>query len=65
VALGRRGDHRLWLFVTVVVPLSGITLRAFVTNWGDGVKLSDVLTLEHFREVFDEPNARARHLNTS
>ena len=27
----------LWLFVTVIVPLSGIALRSFVTNWGEGV----------------------------
>jgi iron(III) transport system permease protein len=45
----------LWLFVTVFVPLSGIALRAFVTNWGEGVNLLDVLTLDHFKEVFDQP----------
>ncbi|MFP3607694.1 iron ABC transporter permease, partial [Paraburkholderia sp. SIMBA_053] len=35
----------LWLLLTVFVPISGITLRAFVTNWGEGVNLADVLTL--------------------
>ena len=45
----------LWLFVGVIVPLSGIALRAFVTNWGYGAKLAEVLTLDHFRSVFDEP----------
>src|SRR3954469_1081568 len=40
----------LWLFVTVFVPLSGIALRAFVSNWGEGVNLAEVLTLDHFRE---------------
>ncbi|MGZ5659675.1 MAG: ABC transporter permease [Caldimonas sp.] len=45
----------LWLFVTIVVPLSGIALRAFVSNWGEGVNISEVLTLEHFREVFAQP----------
>src|SRR5213083_2682938 len=34
-----------WLLVTVVVPLSGIALRALVTNWGEGVRLAEVLTL--------------------
>src|SRR5215510_10043584 len=46
----------LWLFVTVVVPISGITLRSFVVTWGQGVKLRDVLTLDHYRELTDYPN---------
>lgn len=45
----------LWLFVSVFVPLSGVALRAFVTYWGEGIQLSEVLTLEHFRTVFDQP----------
>lgn len=45
----------LWLFVTVFVPLSGIALRAFVTNWGEGVNIAEVLTLANFKEVFDQP----------
>jgi len=44
-----------WLFVAVVVPISGIALRAFVTNWGFGVRVADALTLDNFRAVFDEP----------
>ncbi|MGZ5079095.1 MAG: ABC transporter permease [Usitatibacter sp.] len=44
----------IYLFVTVIVPVSGITLRAFVTNWGFGVNLGEVLTLDSFRAVFDE-----------
>ena len=44
-----------WLFATVFVPLSGIVLRSFVTYWGEGVVLSEVLTLEHFRTVFEQP----------
>lgn len=43
-----------WLFVTVIVPLSGITLRAFVSNWGEGVKLAEALTLENFKLVFEQ-----------
>ena len=35
----------LWLWLTVLVPLSGIVLRAFVSYWGEGVTLSDVLTV--------------------
>jgi iron(III) transport system permease protein len=45
----------IWLFVTVFVPLSGIALRAFVTNWGEGVNLSEVVTLDNFKEVFNQP----------
>jgi iron(III) transport system permease protein len=45
----------LWLFVTVFVPLSGIALRAFVTNWGEGVNIAEVLTLDNFKEVFNQP----------
>lgn len=43
-----------WLFLTVFVPISGVTLRAFVTHWGIGVSLGDVLTLENFRTVFGQ-----------
>ncbi|HEY2628476.1 MAG TPA: ABC transporter permease subunit, partial [Usitatibacter sp.] len=50
----------LFIFVTVIVPISGITLRAFVSSWGFGMKLSEVWTLDGFREVFNEPtNTRA------
>jgi iron(III) transport system permease protein len=45
----------LWLFVAVIVPISGIALRAFVTNWGFGVRLAEAFTLGNFREVFNEP----------
>ncbi|HET8875411.1 MAG TPA: iron ABC transporter permease [Casimicrobiaceae bacterium] len=45
----------LWLFVAVIVPISGIALRAFVTNWGFGVRLVEAFTLDNFREVFNEP----------
>ncbi|HEX5391943.1 MAG TPA: iron ABC transporter permease [Rhodocyclaceae bacterium] len=44
-----------WLFITVFVPLSGVALRSVVEFWGEGVVLSDVLTLDHFRTVFDQP----------
>jgi iron(III) transport system permease protein len=53
-----------WLFVTVIVPLSGIALRAFVTNWGFGVTLAEAFTLDNFRSVFDEPTHTRAILNT-
>ncbi|GKX57123.1 spermidine/putrescine ABC transporter permease [Leminorella grimontii] len=46
----------LWLTVTIFVPLAGILLRAFVSNWGVGVPLIDQLSLDTFRTVFSQPN---------
>jgi len=53
-----------FLFVTVIVPLSGIALRAFVSSWGFGMKLSEVWTLDGFREVWNEPTHKRAILNT-
>ncbi|WP_353405609.1 ABC transporter permease, partial [Duganella hordei] len=44
-----------WLMFTIIMPMSGIVLRSFVEYWGEGVKLADVLTLQHFREIFEQP----------
>jgi iron(III) transport system permease protein len=54
----------LWLVLTVFVPVSGIVLRAFVTNWGEGVRLADVLTLNNFIELFEQDNLVRAILNT-
>ncbi|HUH92440.1 MAG TPA: iron ABC transporter permease [Casimicrobiaceae bacterium] len=43
----------VWLLVTIVMPISGIALRSFVEQWGEGIRLADVLTLDNFRGVFD------------
>ncbi|BDD91619.1 iron ABC transporter permease [Pandoraea sp. XJJ-1] len=53
-----------WLLVTVFVPISGIVLRSFVTHWGEGVVLSDVLTLANFTELFEQDNLVRAILNT-
>jgi iron(III) transport system permease protein len=53
-----------WLIITVVVPLFGITMRSFVTTWGEGIKLLDVLTLDHYRELLDYPNVIRGIVNT-
>ena len=58
------GTIVFWLFVTVVVPLTGITLRSFVVSWGEGVNLLNVLTLEHYRELTEYPNVVRGILNT-
>lgn len=54
----------LGLLVTVGLPLSGVFLRSVVSAWGEGVKLSEVLTLGNFRELLDTPNALRGVLNT-
>jgi iron(III) transport system permease protein len=46
----------VWLAATVVTPLSGVVLRSVVTTWGEGVRLAEVLTLDHFTELFEYPN---------
>jgi iron(III) transport system permease protein len=61
IALGLIG---LWLFVAVVLPVGGITLRAFVENWGEGVKLSEQWTLAHFRNLFEIPTLFRGIVNT-
>jgi iron(III) transport system permease protein len=53
-----------WFVITVVVPLAGITLRSFVTTWGEGVVLSEVLTLDHYRELTEYPNVVRGIFNT-
>ena len=54
----------LWFTVTVIVPLAGITLRSFVETWGEGVVLSEVLTLDHYRELLEYPNVVRGMINT-
>jgi iron(III) transport system permease protein len=53
-----------WLAVTVVLPLSGVALRSVVATWGEGVKLGEVLTLHHFRELMQYPNLVRGIVNT-
>lgn len=54
----------LWLLLTIVVPLSGVVLRSVVTHWGEGVRLGEVLTLDNFRSVFDQPTLVRGIVNT-
>ncbi|MCA3847701.1 MAG: iron ABC transporter permease [Burkholderia sp.] len=54
----------LWLMLTVIVPISGIVLRAFVTNWGEGGALAEVLTLSNFTELFEQDNLVRAIVNT-
>ena len=54
----------LWLAVTVLLPLVGVTLRSLVSSWGEGIKLTEVLTLDHFRELTGYPNLVRGIVNT-
>lgn len=53
-----------WLIVAVVIPVSGIALRSLVSSWGEGIAIADVLTLDHYRELFDYPNIERGIINT-
>ncbi|MGV7209279.1 ABC transporter permease [Oxalobacteraceae bacterium A2-2] len=53
-----------WLAFTIIMPVSGIALRAFVQYWGEGVRLADVLTLQHFREILEHPGLVRGIFNT-
>jgi iron(III) transport system permease protein len=54
----------LWLVVTVLLPLIGVALRSVVSQWGEGIKLFEVLTLDHFRELKGYPNLVRGIVNT-
>jgi iron(III) transport system permease protein len=53
-----------WLVATVVTPLAGVLLRSLVTSWGEGVRLAEVLTLDHFAELLEYPNLVRGVVNT-
>ena len=53
-----------WLIVSVALPIGGIVLRAFVDAWGEGVRLADHLTLDHFRKVLSEASLYRGIINT-
>ena len=54
----------LWLIISVVLPIGGITVRAFVDSWGEGVRLRDHLTLAHFAHLMDTPSLYRGIVNT-
>ena len=54
----------LWLLVTVIAPVAGLVVRSFVSSWGEGVNLSQVATLNNFRELADYPNIIRGIFNT-
>ncbi|HSX75994.1 MAG TPA: iron ABC transporter permease [Shinella sp.] len=53
-----------WLFVSVVLPIGGIAVRAFVDAWGEGVNLWDQLTFSNFDRMFEVPSLVRGIVNT-
>lgn len=54
----------LWLFVSVVLPIGGITVRAFVSAWGQGISLWDHMTLANFDRMLSVPSLSRGIVNT-
>lgn len=53
-----------WLTVTVVMPVAGLVLRSFLSTWGEGVTLSEALTLDNYAQVAAYPNVMRGITNT-
>ena len=53
-----------WLFLSVILPIGGIILRAFVDAWGQGVNPFAHLTTKHFNALFEVPSLYRGVLNT-
>ncbi len=53
-----------WLAFTVALPLAGVALRSVVSQWGEGVVLSEVLTLDNFVALAAYPNLIRGIVNT-
>lgn len=54
----------LWLLISVVIPIGGIMLRAFVNAWGQGVNVFDHLTLSNFSRLIEVRNLSTGIINT-
>lgn len=53
-----------WFVFTVVIPMFGLILRSFVSSWGIGIQLSQVLTLDNYRELFADNEVVHAIVNT-
>ena len=54
----------IWLLVSVLLPIGGIAVRAFVDSWGEGVDLAKHLTLANFEELLTVPSLWRGLVNT-
>jgi iron(III) transport system permease protein len=53
-----------WLLVTVAIPVAALIVRSFVSSWGAGVNLAEVLTLQNFSSIAEFPNVMRGVTNT-
>jgi iron(III) transport system permease protein len=53
-----------WLIFTIVLPLSGIALRSFVSYWGEGVTLREAFTVQAFIDIWNQPSTMRGIVNT-
>jgi iron(III) transport system permease protein len=54
----------VWFLFTVVIPMAGLFLRSVVSSWGIGIDLSQVLTLDNYRETLGDDEVRKAIYNT-
>ncbi len=54
----------IWLVISIVLPIGGIAIRAFVDAWGAGVNLFDHLTLNNFQQLFSIAALQRGIINT-
>jgi iron(III) transport system permease protein len=54
----------IWFAVIVVMPLAGIALRSFVETRGEGLALTQGLTLAYYREMLASPDVVRSLINT-
>ncbi|MDY8109881.1 iron ABC transporter permease [Fulvimarina sp. 2208YS6-2-32] len=54
----------IWLLVSVALPIGGISVRAFVSAWGQGIDLLDYVTLANFDRLLEVPSLSRGIVNT-
>lgn len=70
IRLGRTGQIvalsavGLWMLLAVILPIGGITLRAFVNAWGLGINPLDYLTLANFQNLLEVQSLTRGIVNT-
>lgn len=68
--LGKKGQMialiviGLWLLISVILPIGGIILRAFVNAWGQNVNIWEHLTLANFNRLWEVRNLSTGVINT-
>lgn len=53
-----------WLAISVLLPIGGIAVRAFVDSWGEGVDITQHLTFANFHELLSVPSLTRGLINT-